>query len=45
MIGPFNKKKKKRKVSKKEGPFGTIFITEKPVVNDSVVVKKPKRRG
>ena len=45
MMGPFNKKKKKRKVSKKEGPFGTIFITEKPVVNDSVVVRKPKRRG
>ena len=47
MMGPFNtkKKKKKRIVSEKEGPFGTIFVTEQPTVNDSIVVKKPKRRG
>ena len=42
MMGPFNKKRRKEKYQK-EGPFGTIFITEKPVVNDSVVVKTQRR--
>ena len=46
MMGPFNKKKKKKKrIVSGEGPFGTIFVTEQPTVNDSIVVKKPKRRG
>lgn len=47
MMGPFNKKKKKKKrvVSQKEGAFGTVFVTEQPTVNDSIVVKKPKKRG
>ena len=44
MMGPFNKKKKKRQALKKEGPFGTVFVTKKPVVKDSVIVK-PKKRG
>lgn len=42
-MGPFDKKKKKRVVSKKRGPFGTMFVTKKPVVNDTEVVKSKKR--
>lgn len=41
-MGPFNEKKTPKRKVAGEGPFGTVFQTKKPVVNDVKVVKRKR---